>query len=1120
MEGLRPRWPCQGLSKSLFLLFLTCSLIAVLGDASVAPPQQAGSLTETCRATLFPEGNPLLRHQPLSALRGTEGVREINPVSHPAFSVRSARFVSEHGFDVVEYVHRDTGIAVWSIQTPPSENEKVFSICFRTPVSDSYGTPHVLEHSVFQGSEKYPVTSLISALVKKSLNTYVNASTWSTRTCFPVASLNTKDFYNLASVYMDAVFHPLATRDPLILSQEGWRYVLKAKSKELADIDCAVNPDECVLEYSGVVLSEMKGVYSNPDALETRHMYSELFPDIATYVESSGGKPTEIPGLTFEHLQKFHKEHYRPDNAWITFYGPDDVEARLQFVDEFFRGTEWAAAARERKEIRIGQQISFTEPRYREYTFPSSASTLTDIVLMGWVLNPCSSSLVCEEFDGETHTALHVLFHLLMGNKTSPLYKALVDSRIGTTVSDPYSDFLSKHASFAVELKGVEHRDGAAADMEAVVLQTLTSLSESGFSAEEIAGALNTVEFRWRERPRAASLPRGVAFSRLLSGHINFGRDPYVAITFEAAFQAIRRKLAKGDKVFENLIKKYLLDNPHRLTLRMKASRTHAAEVEEEERQMLEAARARMTREELVSIAQQQDQLKVKQETPPSPEALQTLPAMQREDIDLVGDEIPIEVNALAGVPLITHELSTSGLVYIEVALSLIDLSLEDISYLPLLVHMLETAGTKDIPAQTLLPLIGRTTGGISASYAFKQNPKKAFTVPRPSDAVGVLFLSGKASKDQSVDVWCLLHAMLVGADFDNASFGREIIEKLIKEREEAMLHVAFRSARVTAESAFQAATLMYETAEGYPSLLFYRSLLKQADSDWSVVARRLSSIMNALLRRENLAFNVTGDSASLLASTTGPAKNAILSLIEAISADVKESAYPEETVSRPRSFVGKPRWALEAAESGLLSQLERKAYVVPTQVSDACLSMPFLPPGEAVVGSDYVGTSFLEHDYLFPKVRENLGAYGVWSRLSLDGGVFSLLTYRNPKLLESLEAFRTTPVVAESWSQDAQDTQLMEAVLPTISLFDTPISTEGRGLRSFWQWLVGETASQRRQFRREIINATKEDIQRFAAKLEKAFAAKTEALVLIGSERSASEVIEGGEPLEIIHVD
>ncbi|KAL8269306.1 hypothetical protein Esti_006772 [Eimeria stiedai] len=1118
MEGLHSRRPCQGPLRSVFFLFLAYHLIALYGEASLVHDQNARSPTEICRATLFPDGNLLLRHQPLNALRGTEEVRKITPVSHPAFSVKSSRFISEHGFEVVEYVHKDTGIAVWSIQTPSSENEKAFSICFRTPVSDSYGTPHVLEHAVFQGSVKYPVPSLFSALHKKSLKTYVNATTWATRTCFPVASLNIKDFYNLASVYMDAVFYPLATRDPLILSQEGWRYVLKPKNKEHADVDCALTPNACVLEYSGVVMSEMKGVFANPDAVETRHMISELFPDIATYVESSGGKPLEIPGLTFEHLQKYHRDHYTPDNAWITFYGPDDVEARLQFVDEFFKGTEWVAA-RERKEIRIGQQTSFQEPKYAEYTFASSASTLTDIVLVAWALNPCSSSLVCDELDGETHTALHVLFHLLMGNKTSPLYKALVDSRIGTTVSDPYSDFLIRHPIFAVELKGVEHRDGAAADMEGVVLQTLSSLSESGFTAEDIADALNSVEFRWRERPRSSSLPRGVTFSRLLSGHINFGRDPYMAITFEADFQAIRRALARGVKVFEDLIKKYLLGNPHRLTLRMKASRTHAAEVEEKERRMLEAARAQMTAEDLLSIAKQQYQLKVKQETPPSAQALQMLPTMQREDIDLVGDEIPLEVNAVARVPLVIHELSTSGLVYIEVALSLIDLRLGDIYYLPLLVRMLESAGTKELPAQTLLPLIGRTTGGIKASYAFRQNPEKAFTVPRPSDAIGFLFLSGKASKHQSVDLWCLLHAMLVGTDFNNASFGEEILKKLITEREDQMRHLAFRSARLAAESAFQAASLMQEIADGYPSLLFYRNLLKQAESDWSVVAKRLSSIMDALLRRENVAFNVTGDSASLSASTTGRAKDAILSLIEALPGDVKDKASSEETVFRPKTFVREPRWALEASDSGLLNQLKRKAYVVPTQVSDACLSMPFLPPGEAIVGSDFVGASLLEHNYLFPKVREDFGAYGVWTRLSA-GGLLSFLTYRNPKLSETFEAFRSTPVVAESWSQEAQDTQLMEAVLPTISLLDSPISTEARGKRSFWQWVVGETASQRMHFRREIINATKEDIQKFAGKLGEAFDSKPQALVLIGSELSALAVVENGEPVEIIHVD
>ncbi|KAL8437591.1 hypothetical protein Efla_000454 [Eimeria flavescens] len=1104
------------------LFFLSCVLfVAEYGLPSSSNNAPIGKPGEVCRATLYPEGNPLLKHQPAAALRGSGGKdANLTPVTHPAFFIRSSCHIAEHDFDVVEYVHGKTGITVWSFQTQPSEEEMVFSICFRTPVADSYGTPHVLEHAVLQGSVKYPVHSIFKELDKRSLNTYLNASTWPDRTCFPVASLNPKDLFNLSSVYIDLVFFPLAVRDPRILAQEGWRYVFSPQAKDQPEVDCGETPDACKLEYSGVVMSEMKGVWANPDQAGSRYLLRELFPDVATYAENSGGIPEVMSGLDFEHLKKFHAAFYTPRNAWITFYGPDDVRARLQFVDDYFSDPRWDNFQKEDREIRIQHQVAFPAPKYAEYSFASSASTLTDIVVVAWALTPCVSSSSCVDFDGFTRTAFHVLSHLLMGNKTSPLYKALVDSKLGKSVSDPVLWFDVKHPVFGVELKGVEHRDGAAADMEGVVLQTLSSLAASGFPADEIADALNSVEFRWREKPRVQGQPRGVQFSRLMNNQINYHRDPYMALTFEADFEAIRKALGRGEKVFEDLINTYLLGNQHRVTLRLKASRTHAAEVEERERQQLEAVKAKMSTEELRGLLQLQQELKVLQEAPPTAEDMQTLPRMELEDINPVGEEIPLEVNAVGSVPLVTHEISTSGLVYVEVALSLAPLQVDDIYYLPLLARMLESAGTTDLPAQKLLPLIGRTTGGIKASYEFRQNPQNPLAVPHPFDATGVLFLSGKASCLHSVDLWCLLHAMLVNTDFDNSSFGEETIKKLITDREDQMRHLAFISARRTAEGSFAAASRMQELAEGYPSLLFFRELLKQAESDWSVVAARLSSLMRVLLHRNNIAFNVTGDAASLRLSTEGPSREAMLRFVEALPGGPEQEVKAEgEAVFKPQAFGREPRWAAEVEERQLLEDEKKEAYILATQVSDLCLTVRLQAPGDPVVGSDRVGASVLDNTFLMSHVRENLGAYGAWLRVN-GGGLASFMTLRDPKLPLSIKAIRTTPSVAETWSRQAKADELLEAILPTVGLLDMPLSAEGKGRKSFWQWVIGESAAHRMQFRQEIINTTAEDVLAFSQKLRLAFETSKQALVMVGPQHTAEEVVQDGDELKFMHVE
>ncbi|MBN2687496.1 MAG: insulinase family protein, partial [Deltaproteobacteria bacterium] len=236
------------------------------------------------------------------------------------FELVREEMIEELKTQALLYRHVKTGAELLSMCN--DDENKVFGITFRTPPADSSGVPHILEHSVLCGSRKYPVKEPFVEILKGSLQTFLNAFTYPDKTCYPVASQNLRDFYNLIDVYLDAVFYPNIT--PFVFQQEGWHY-------ELADPG---GP----LKYKGVVFNEMKGAYSSPQRLIAEYSQQSLFPD-TPYGVDSGGDPGVIPSLDYEHFKRFHETYYHPSNGRIFFYGDDDPVERLriagQYLDDF-----------------------------------------------------------------------------------------------------------------------------------------------------------------------------------------------------------------------------------------------------------------------------------------------------------------------------------------------------------------------------------------------------------------------------------------------------------------------------------------------------------------------------------------------------------------------------------------------------------------------------------------------------------------------------------------------------------------------------------------------------------------------------------------------------------------
>jgi presequence protease len=716
--------------------------------------------------------------------------------------------------------HTRTGAEVLSLAN--RDENKTFAVTFRTLPTDDTGVAHILEHSVLSGSRKYPVKELFMELLKGSCATFINAMTFPDKTCYPVASTNLKDFYNLVDVYFDVVFNPLL--ESYTLDQEGWHFELEGPNAPLC--------------YKGVVFNEMKGAYSQQDAHIGEQVTRALLPN-TIYAHSSGGDPRHIPELSYAHWRAFHDRFYHPSNARICFWGDDPEEARLQIVDEALK-----PFGRQPISETIALQSRFTAPRRSGDLIPAAAADAEDgkgAVSIGWLLS-----------DGEdapdVRIAIRVLKEILVGSPASPLRKALLDSGLGEDLIDAaYWDEL-RQPLFVTGLKGV--RAANYDRVEPLVLDTLENLVRSGIDPATVDAALNTIEFALRENGTWA---RGVStILRSLETWLYEG-DPIAALAFEQPLLAVRAGLAENPRYFEDFIEQYLLTNPHRSTVQHLPDAELLARQEADEKTRLGKIRSGLGDEQLQTILAKTRELKRRQETPNSPAALAKLPMLRLADLDRKNSVIPCEVMSIMGRPIVHNDLSTNGIAYIDVGFDLRTLSGDELAYVPVLARALVELGTDKEDEVIFANRIARYTGGIEPR-AF------ALTKTDAKSTAAWLVLRGKATIARTTELIEIFRDLLLSARLDQ----RERLHRLVLE-EKAQLesnlsprgsyYCGLRLKAAATESGF-ANEQMY----GVSQLAFLRQLAAEMETDWPTVLARLIAIRSKLIMRSSAIANVTVD--------------------------------------------------------------------------------------------------------------------------------------------------------------------------------------------------------------------------------------------------------------------
>ncbi|MBK8932581.1 MAG: insulinase family protein [Chloroflexi bacterium] len=932
--------------------------------------------------------------------------------------------MTTHGFELLReehiaelntqarlYRHQKTGAELLSLSN--EDENKVFGINFRTPPADSTGLPHIMEHSVLGGSRKYQVKEPFVELLKGSLYTFVNAFTSADRTSYPVASTNTQDFYNLVDVYLDAVFYPLITPHPL--QQEGWHY-------ELESLDAP-------LTYKGVVFNEMKGAYSSPDNVLFRYTKQELFPD-TPYQHDSGGNPEVIPALTYEQFKTFHDTYYHPSNALIFFYGDDDIEERLRLLDGYLRDFDPIAVAAD-----VALQAPFAEPKHVVYPYSvdDGADTAKKAMLdINWVLP--------EAADPELVWALNVLSYALVGTQASPLRKALIDSGLGEDLTGSGLSTYLRQMTFSVGLKGMDKAD--AGKVEALVEEVLGQIAAEGFEPDMVEAAVNSIEFSLREN-NTGSFPRGISLMMRALGTWAYGRDPLAPLKYEGPMTAVKTNLANNPTYLQDLIRAYLLQNPHRATVLLEPDTGLRQRQEDKEIAHLADVRASLSEAELQAIIDNTRELKARQEAPDTPEALAAIPVLTLADLDKQNKLIPIDVSTVLGSEVVYHDLFTNGIVYFDIGLNMKAVPADLLPYVRLFGQTLVKLGTETEDFVKLSQRIGRKTGGVYPTHVTSALAER-------DGSMAWLFLRAKATTEQAQDMLDIVRDILLTVKLDNQSRFRQIVLEGKARNESGLVPSGHSVVNGRLRSHFNESAWVSEQMGGISYLFLLRQLAEEVEKDWPGVLAKLEAVRHLLVNRQNLIVNVTLD-----AENYARFQPQLADFLAAIPA-------------KPGELL---QWSPDFSR-------QNEGLTIPAQVNYVGKGANLYELGYKLHGSVAVINNYLRTTWLWEKVRVQGGAYGGFCSFDMDSGVYSFLSYRDPNLRQTLENYDRTGDFLRNL--ELSDAELVKSIIGSIGSIDGYQLPDAKGFTSLQRHLIGRTDAARQQYRDEVLSTTAVDFRQF----------------------------------------
>lgn len=742
-------------------------------------------------------------------------------LNHNGFILKQKEFIKDINSDVYIYEHEKTSANLMYIAN--DDINKTFSIGFKTPPTDNTGVMHILEHSVLCGSSKFPTKEPFVELCKGSLNTFLNAMTYSDKTVYPVASTNEKDFFNLMHVYLDAVFYPNIYKNDKIFKQEGWHYHIE---KEDDDLD-----------YKGVVYNEMKGYFSSPINRIFREVENSLYPD-NNYAFESGGNPNEIPELTYEQFINIHKTLYHPSNSYIVLYGDLNIDKAMNFINEEYL----SKFDKKYIDTNIVKQHSFKERKEYCFNYPISSEAQLDDTYMALNIS------VGDVDDIELSLAMNILSYLLIYSEESPLRQAIIDAGLGEDVFCIYeSEVLQPYISIVVKGTPLDRKD----ELQKVINATLINLVNKGISKDLVEGCLNSCEFAYREVDNS-SMPKGLNYSLSAIGVWIHNVNPIKKLKFENYFNSIKKSLT--EPYFEQLIERYLVDNTHSSFVVLKPVLNLNKEEDDKLKSTLKAIKESLSIEELNKVVNETLELLEYQEREDSIEDLEKIPMLSIEDLDKDVDELDVKEYSVNDVKLIHYDTFTSGINYISTMFDTSVISEEDIPYIGLLSDLITRVNTNNRNYIELSNDIMKYTGGINF-YTKEYVNSSSY-----NDFTPVLEGTLKVLSDKTPKAFELLSEIINETNFEDEKRIREIIVEKISEIEMTLISHGDSLALSTMNSYFNPISKYNQYVSGVKYYKFLKDIQENIDSMMDELKSKLYDTKAKIFNLNNLKVAFIGD--------------------------------------------------------------------------------------------------------------------------------------------------------------------------------------------------------------------------------------------------------------------
>ena len=734
-----------------------------------------------------------------------------------SYKLIDQEYIKDVNSDVKIYEHIKTKAKVLTLAN--DDNNKAFSISFRTIPEDSTGTAHIVEHCVLSGSRKYRTKEPFMDMIRGSMQTFLNAMTYPDKTMYPISTRNKKDFYNLMDVYLDSVFYPMMYEKEEIFRQEGWHYELEDKDKDLI--------------YNGVVYNEMKGVYSDPQNIVSDLVTFNLHKD-SSYGIDSGGDPKEIPNLSYENFLKFHKKFYHPSNSYIYLYGDLDMEEAMDYIDKNYLSDF------DYQEIdsKIILNPAFDEEKVIEDSYSASEDEMgenKDYLAYSWCIGKSDNKLdlFMQNF----------LLELLVNSESAPLKRALLEKNLAEDIYGESSSSLALDFSIIAKNTDASRRD----EFKETIFTCLEDLVKNGINKDLLQATLNKFEFTFRE---GGGTMKSIIYNIRAMNTWLYDKSPIDGLKTDDLIKELHENI--DTDFFERYIEKNLLNNKYALLLSVKPELDKAKKENEKIKNDLQAYKKSLSQEEIEKLIESTKKLFDFQLSDDSKEAKASIPSLDIEDISKEITHIPRQEEEKDGVKYLFNEQFTNGVNYVILSFDANHIEKEDLEGLSLMTRLLGRLSTKNHDYNEIDTSVYKIMGGFSVNPSVYANFKDQDDL---NARVNLSFKTLDANFEKTLD---LLKEILESSDFYDKKRIKEILLIDKSSIEAALLQSGHVIMMDTVRSYYSKQAAYSSKLAGLDNYFYLIDLLNNFDEKWENFRDSMKKLAKSYLNSNKLIINFT----------------------------------------------------------------------------------------------------------------------------------------------------------------------------------------------------------------------------------------------------------------------